>query len=287
MTNHQGTQITVFARSDVGRVRTNNEDALLVADLTSPTPVQVMPALVKLDVRERGVLLAISDGMGGVQAGEVASLTTLQALLEGMTTVQAASAEVALRACVEGANVKVWSASQASAHAGMGATLTAVLFVGLQAFVAEIGDSRAYVLRGTNLVRLTHDQTLGQQLIDAGALSEQEADASGHRNIVTQGMGLKPSVDVAMGRFPLRRGDRFLLCSDGLSGKLSDPELHEALSAAATLELIASKLLATALERGGEDNVTLVLAELSGEGVPMMTDAERGSAIALTEYAAA
>jgi serine/threonine protein phosphatase PrpC len=281
----QSSQLTVFARSHVGRVRMNNEDSFVVADLTSAAPVQPMPSLVRLDVKGRGVLLAVSDGMGGVPAGEVASLGAIQALLEGMMKVEATSADVALRQCVEGASGRVWTASQAEAYAGMGATLTAVLFAGLYAFVAEVGDSRAYVLRGAKLVRLTHDQTLGQQLVDAGALTEQEADASGHRNIITQGMGLKPTVVVAMGRFPLRRGDRFLLCSDGLSGKVDDEELQRTLAMAATLEIIAGKLLAMALERGGEDNITLILAETSGEGVPQIADAERGSAVALTEYA--
>jgi serine/threonine protein phosphatase PrpC len=258
----------------------------MVADLTSTAPVQRMPSLVRLHVKGRGVLLAVSDGMGGAPAGEVASSGALQALLEEMMTVQATSADVALRQCVEGASSRVWTASQAEAYAGMGATLTAVLLTGLDAFVAEVGDSRAYLLRGTQLVRLTRDQTLAQQLVDVGALTEQEAEASGHRNIITQGMGLKPTVVVAMGRFPLRRGDRFLLCSDGLSGKVAHEELQQTLALAATLEIISGKLLAMALDRGGEDNITLILAESGGEGVPLMTDAERGSAAALTEYAA-
>ncbi len=283
----QSTQLTVFARSDAGRVRTKNEDSFVVADLAKAAPVQRMPSLVELDIKERGVLLAVSDGMGGAPAGEVASVAALQSLLEGMMTVQATSADVALRQCVQVANGSVWTASQTPDRAGMGATLTAVLFAGLYAFVAEVGDSRAYVLRGAKLVRLTRDQTLGQQLVDAGAITAKEADASGQRNIVTQGMGLEPTVVVAMGRFPLRRGDRFLVCSDGLSGKVDDQELQRTLALAATVEVIAGKLLATALERGGEDNITLVVAEVTGEGVPEMTDAERASAIALTEYVAA
>ncbi len=282
----QSSQLTVFARTDVGRVRTNNEDSFVVADLASAAPVQNMPSLVRLDVKGRGVLLAVSDGMGGAPAGEIASGGALDALLEGMMKVQAASADAALRQCVEEASGRVWAASQSEAYAGMGATLTAVLFAGLDAFVAEVGDSRAYVLRGGKLVRLTRDQTLGQQLVDAGAMTEQQADASGHRNIVTQGMGLEPTVVVAMGRFPLRRGDRFLLCSDGLSGKVDDEELQRTLAMTATLETIAGKLLTMALERGGEDNITLILAESSGRGIPQMTDGERGSAGALTGYAA-
>jgi serine/threonine protein phosphatase PrpC len=143
------------------------------------------------------------------------------------------------------------------------------------AYVAEIGDSRAYLLRGQRLVQLTRDQSFVQSLLDSGALTQQQADTCECKNVILQAMGLKPDVVVALNRLALRRHDRYLLCSDGLSGKVQDGELQGVLLAAATLESACAKLVEMALDRGGEDNVTVVLAEVDGEGLPLLTDGER------------
>ena len=270
----QGTFVTVFARTDLGKVRTNNEDAFVVSDLMGSAPIHAMTSAISLEVRDRGILLAVSDGMGGMQAGEVASALVLQALRLGMSTVNASSAEVALRASVEGANQQVWNTARETGRTGMGATLTAVLFYAGYAYVAEIGDSRAYVLRGPRLVQLTRDQSYVQNLVDSGLLTRQEADTFEYKNVILQAMGLKPDVVVALNRLALHRHDRYLLCSDGLSGKLHDEEMQDIVLAAATLESACAKLVESALDRGGEDNVTVVLAQVEGEGLPLLTDGE-------------
>lgn len=206
-----GVGLEVYGRTDVGRVRANNEDAFVIADLMAPTWTHAMREPVELSVGARGVLLAVSDGMGGAQAGEVASALTLHALRRGMVTVEASGAEAALTASVERANQKVWDAGTASGQKGMGATLTAVLLHGKRAYVAEVGDSRAYVLRGSRLIRLTHDQSCAQLMLDAGALTREEAETFQYKNMVLQAIGVKPHVIVALNRFTLRRGDKVLV----------------------------------------------------------------------------
>jgi serine/threonine protein phosphatase PrpC len=270
----QGAFVTVFAQTDLGKVRTNNEDAFVVSDLMGSAPIHAMSSPISLEVRDRGILLAVSDGMGGMQAGEVASALVLHALRLGMSTVNASSAEVALRASVEGANQQVWNSARETGRDGMGATLTAMLLYAGCAYIAEIGDSRAYLLRGQRLVQLTRDQSYVQSLLDSGALTRQEADTFEYKNVILQAMGLKPDVVVALNRLALRRHDRYLLCSDGLSGKVQDGEIQGVVLAASTLESACAKLIEMALDRGGEDNVTVVLAQVEGEGLPPSTDGE-------------
>jgi serine/threonine protein phosphatase PrpC len=269
--------LEVFGRTDIGRVRKNNEDALVVADLMKPLPIHAMAGPIVLEIGSRGVLLAVSDGIGGAHAGEVASALALHSLRRGMSTVEASSAEAALQASVERANRKVWEAASDSGRQGMGATLTAVLVHGNRAYVAEVGDSRAYVLRGETFVQLTRDQSCVQLLLDAGALTREEAATFQYKNLIAQAIGTKPSVIVALNRFTLRRGDRLLLCSDGLSGKVTDDEMRKVVSTAATLDAACGQLIDLANSRGGEDNITVVLAEMQGEGLPELTGEERVS----------
>ena len=280
-------QVQALGRTHAGRVRENNEDAFAIVNLSNPPQVVSTMTLVALAVEARGVLLAVSDGMGGTRAGEIASATTLRTLVDGMVSVEAGSAEAALRQCVEGANARVWNAAHTTAvYAGMGATLAAVLIYGSNAYVVGVGDSRVYVLRGTRLVRVTHDQSLVQELVDSGVLTEREAETSEARSVIMKGMGLKPTVVVPMTRFPLRQGDRFLLCSDGLSEKVGDEELRRAVSTVEAMETTCAILLDLALERGGEDNITMILSEISGAGVPPLTDAERVSPATLMGFRA-
>lgn len=270
-----GIRLTVFGRTDVGKVRTNNEDAFVVSDLTTFSSIQSMTSPISLDVGDRGVLLAVSDGMGGERAGEVASALALQALRQGMSTVHASSAEVALRDCIERANHQVWTAARVPGRAGMGATLTAVLIHGAFAYIAEIGDSRAYLRRYDRLMQLTRDQSYVQQLVDLGTITRQQADACEHKNLILQAMGIRPDVVVALNRLSLRRHDQLLLCSDGLSGKLSDEEIQRVLFASTSLQSACTSLVDMALLRGGEDNVTVVLAQADGEHLPALAGEDR------------
>jgi len=250
--------LRVFGRSDIGRVRQKNEDAFVIADLMQSLPIHTMPEPIAITVDSRGVLLAVSDGMGGAQAGDVASALTLHSLRLEMPAGEGGSAEAALTASVEKANEKVWNAATDNGRQGMGATLTAVLIHGRRAYVAEVGDSRAYVLRGSRFVQLTRDQSYVQHLVDRGSITRQQASQCEFKNIILQAMGVQPDVFVALNRLPLRRFDRLLLCSDGLSGKVSDLEMQAILIASATLELASEQLIEMALQRGGDDNITVM-----------------------------
>ncbi len=272
-----GTYVRAFGRSDVGAVRKNNEDAFVIADLMVSAPIHSMSKPIELAVGTRGVLLAVSDGMGGAQAGEVASALTLHCLRTEMPAGEGGTADAALAASVETANRRVWDAATDSNREGMGATLTAVLVHNNRAYVAEVGDSRAYLLRGSRLVQLTLDQSYAQMLVDSGALTQEQSKTFEHKNVVLQAIGTKPSVVVALNRFTLRRADRILLCSDGLSGKVTDEELRGILITTAKLDVACKQLVDLAIAHGGDDNITIVLAQMDGEGLPVLTGEERVS----------
>jgi serine/threonine protein phosphatase PrpC len=224
--------------------------------------------------------------MGGAQAGEVASALTLQSLRRGMTTGQASSAEAALVESVERANQRVYDAASDPRRKGMGATITAVLIYDQRAYVAEVGDSRAYALREGRLVQVTHDQTYVQTLMDAGTLTREDAETFPYKNVISQAIGTQPSIVVALNRFTLRRKDRILLCSDGLSGKVDDAEIREIIAGATALETACAALVEAANSRGGDDNITVVLAEVDGEGLPAVLPNARVSLEKVQEFKA-
>ena len=190
---------------------------------------------------------------------------------------QGGTAEAALTASVEKANRRVWDAAVDSNRKGMGATLTAVLIHGRRAYVAEVGDSRAYVLRGSRFVQVTHDQSYAQVLFDAGTLTREQAEKFEYKNVIMQAIGTRADVVVALNRFTLRRGDRLLLCSDGLTSKVKDEEIRGVLLSTPSLDAACTTLVELANARGGEDNITVVVAEMSGEGLPELTGEERVS----------
>jgi hypothetical protein len=156
----------------------------------------------------------------------------------------------------------------------MGASLTAVLVRPDEAYVAEVGDSRAYLLRSGRLRQITRDQSLVQWLVDVGALTPEEAKRSPQKNVILQAMGLASDVRVAIGRLLLRRDDRILICCDGLSNAIPDDELCELLAEGEPDE-VCERLIARANERGGEDNLTAIVAHLGGEDLVPASATER------------
>ena len=226
--------------SHVGQVRDSNEDAYLVAD----------------------TVVAVADGMGGHVAGEVASATALEPLreLDGRDFDDANAALTALRDAVIAANAKVSATanSDPSFH-GMGTTLTAALLDGRQLHVAHVGDSRAYLLRNGNLSQLTDDHTLVQHLIDEGQLTHEEAATHPQRSVVTRAIGVSPEVEVDAMTLDLLPDDQVLLCSDGLTGVVTDADITEILQADTTLDEALRALIRMANNNGGPDNITAVL----------------------------
>ena len=266
--------LTVYGNTDTGRVRTSNEDAFVIADLTGGDLVQV-GKIVRFPIGKRGVLLAVSDGMGGHEAGEVASALVVESLrrsmakLDGTGDYDALFEQAALKA-----NKAVWEGSTHPGREKMGATLTALFIHGKHSHIAEVGDSRAYLIRGGEVRQITRDQSYVQFMVDSGAMSAEEAESSRMRNVILQAMGQKAEVKVALGRLELRHHDAFILCSDGLSNKVSDEELRAAVLASPRLDVACQKLIALANERGGEDNITAIVGGMSGD-LPAQVPGER------------
>jgi serine/threonine protein phosphatase PrpC len=157
----------------------------------------------------------------------------------------------------------------------MGATLVAVLIHRALAHIASVGDSRAYLIRNLEIRQLTKDQSYVEALIQAGAITREAAQASPYKNVILQAMGQGPDVTVALGRLAMRRGDVFLLCSDGLSNKVADDEMLRIVLDGPSHEDACARLVALANERGGEDNITVVLAEVSGLALEKPASSER------------
>lgn len=271
-----GVRLKVFGSTDVGRVRSNNEDTFVVADLNRDKPT-TFSDIVEFDVRENGILMAVSDGMGGEAAGEVASALVVEALRQTLAAQKAEQGEARkeqIERAVAKANAEVWRAASAPDKRGMGATLTAVFVEGTEAHIAVVGDSRAYLIRNGRIRQMTRDQSFVQLLLESGVISEDEAANYPHRNVILQAMGQKPEVTVAIGRLALRRGDILLLCSDGLSSKVQADEMRDIVQSASDIKEACKKLTDLANERGGEDNITVVIAVASGDGLPTPMRAE-------------
>lgn len=262
-------KMTVAARSDVGRARDNNEDAFTITDLATGARLETGPGVAAIPVRDKGVLLAVSDGMGGHEAGEVASALVLDSLRTAIDSAGGDSIEEKIEAAVRRANEEVAVAARATDKRGMGATLTAVFAQASDAYVAEVGDSRAYLLRAGRLRQITRDQSLVQMLVEGGVLTAEEAKVSPHRHVILQAMGLADNVRVAIGRLHLRRGDMILVCSDGVTNAISDEELRDILLGALRPEDACNELIDLANERGGEDNLTAIVAQFDGDGLTL------------------
>jgi serine/threonine protein phosphatase PrpC len=266
----QSVHLSVAGRTDAGRVRPKNEDAFVIADLGVALPRDRMP-VAEFDVSERGALLAVSDGVGGARAGEVASKLVVESLARFMAASAPAHvpSEALLKGAVQEAHRAVCEAAHQRGREGMGATLTAVFVQGppnsTTAYIAEVGDSRAYLLRAGQFTQLTKDQNYVQLLLDLGAIGPQEAEHSPQQNLLLQAMGNQRPITAALGKLELRGLDCLVLCSDGLTKEVRDEEIRQVLLASPSLDAACSHLVDLANERGGEDNVTVIAAGVSGD----------------------
>jgi protein phosphatase len=250
------------ARTDTGRARSANEDSYWVH---SP-------------------LFVLADGMGGAQAGEVASRTAVGVFSShGGLPEGAGTYEERLAALVEEANVQVHAqALSDDQFAGMGTTLT-VAYVGEDDLaIAHVGDSRFYVLRDGELQQLTDDHSLVGELVRRGQISAEEAEDHPQRSIITRALGIEGEVVVDHFSWPVRDGDVFLLCSDGLTGMISDAKVAEIIGGAPSLAAAAQQLVNAANEAGGRDNITVILFRVEdvtpGEGAVVSQNTMVGAA---------
>jgi len=267
-------RLRLFARTDVGQVREHNEDNFLVADLTRRQR-GLLEANRTTSIGHHGAVFAVCDGMGGAAAGEVASQLAVDILFERMTEgldekTPLPRDELGRRLvrAVEMAGFRIFQEAKADrTRRGMGTTVTAAALMDDHLFLAQVGDSRGYVLRGEQLVQVTRDQSLVNQLIEAGQLTEEEAETFEHNNIILQALGTSDTVQVDLTFVELRRGDRLLLCSDGLSGMVRFDDIREMLRASPEPMDVCKALTERANQAGGHDNITVIVAEFDGEGL--------------------
>jgi len=274
--------VNVFGRTDVGRVRDHNEDSFLVADLTADN-ASLQPEVRTHLVGSHGSLFMVADGLGGAAAGEVASelaILTVQAELRSQwRSAPERTPEVfarAIKTAAEAANAKIFAyAVEHPESRGLGTTATIAGLLGDTLYLAQVGDSRAYLVRNGVALQITKDQSLMQRLIEAGELTPEEAERSERRNIILQALGPEPTVKIDLTYQKVRRGDTLVLCTDGLSGLVRKDEIAEILQESNDDLLTACKeLIDRANENGGPDNITVIVARFEGEGLITPEEAE-------------
>lgn len=294
--------VRIVGATDVGLIREHNEDNFIVVDLSSGETNFLEPREVVLG--KKGTMLVVCDGMGGAAAGEVASHMAVESMrrqmLQYVTEQLDADGKVVeppsgapslpqeaqnesvflrmsrwLRDSTARANLEIWEAACADlSKNGMGTTLTGLVMLGSQIVVSQIGDSRAYLCRQGVLTQITHDQSLVNQLLDSGQITPEQAKLFEHSNVILQALGVQEDIEVVLSSETVRRGDRMLLCSDGLVGVVTDEEIQEVMASTEDLGEAARKLIDLARSGGGPDNITVILAQAEGEGLAVPTAEE-------------
>jgi len=278
-------EVVTYGATDVGRTRSNNQDNFLIADLSRTAEgggyrlegdePDGTSDPGEFTLGPKGALMVVADGMGGAAGGAVASKLAISYIYQMLTASwlpERNSSPHTFATCltdaVQQANGKIYrSAEKTPDLHGMGSTATVVGLLDSFFYAAQVGDSRAYVVRGGVARQLTRDQSVVQSMVDAGELTEEEAEVSRGRNVILQAMGTSPRVEVEVTYQELRRGDTILICSDGLSGQVSRDELGRATAELPELPALCAHLVDLANQSGGPDNITVVAARIDGEGV--------------------
>lgn len=250
---HKNMTLEIFSATDVGRARDNNEDSVAVDESVG--------------------LAVLADGMGGYNAGEVASnmLTSFikselgRWLKEAGSGAESTDVRRAMDICVDNANRAIFNASTSNPqYAGMGTTLVVAVFRDDRVLLGHVGDSRCYRLRAGKLQQVTRDHSLLQEQLDAGLITPEQAAFSSNKNLVTRAVGVEDSVLLETHQHDVLPGDVFLMCSDGLSDMLDDASIAQVLLAHDSLETRGRALIDAANDAGGKDNISVILARASG-----------------------
>jgi protein phosphatase len=268
---------TVCGSTDTGSQRDENQDTFVIADLESG---RIERPCIRTDVwvARPGVLMLVCDGMGGPAAGDVAAQLAAASIKQGLEAegdnVGRAPAHSLKRAVVSANQAILEEANAHPEERGMGTTCTAALVSPDRLAVAQVGDSRAYLLRDGKLLPLTRDQTLVADLLDAGVLKHDEVERFPYRHVLAQALGTKPNVDPVITDIEVREGDRVLLCSDGLHGAVPEQTIASILKDTPDVADASQALIRAALAAGGPDNVTVVVADCG----PLREQPPRGNA---------
>ena len=275
--------VEAHATSHVGRVRKGNEDNYLLLDIADSksrigdqdAEKSVVESF-EFEIDPNGIVLAVSDGMGGALAGEVASkmaVETVSEVILDQDPDQTVSPESfgdslvgKLYDATVYANHKIHQQGREPEYQGMGATFTGVGITPEGVDIVQVGDSRTYLIRNESIYQITKDQSLVQQLIDSQQISPEEADTHALKNVILQALGAQNEIYPVATRLVPKKGDLLLICSDGLSNKVDGIDLQNIIfDNIDDLGAAAAELIKEANERGGEDNITLILAKLTGE----------------------
>ncbi len=278
-------RVSLFGKTDVGQIREHNEDNFVVADLAQGRRFEFVENR-DFDIPDRGLLLGVCDGMGGAAAGEVASQLAVDLLFTWLSKTNAREPdELAhqLVQAIEGAGRKIYQEARTDrTRRGMGTTSTVGALLNERLYLGQVGDSRAYILRNEVLTQVTRDQSLVNQLIEAGQLTVEEAETFEHNNIILQALGTAETVQVDLTIVDLRTNDTLLLCSDGLSGMVKDAEMRSILASSDDPKAACERLIDRANAAGGHDNITVVVAKFKGPG---LRDATANDTVKYCKYA--
>ena len=285
--------VEIYATSHIGRVRKGNEDNYLLLHLTNAkawtsaqSPDEFIVESQKFEIDDQGIVLAVSDGMGGALAGEVASKMAVETVSERLLNVDPEKT-LSPDEFDESLIAKLYDATISANYIihqqgrtdpqfqGMGATFTGVGITREAVDLIQVGDSRAYLIRNARIYQITKDQSLVQQLIDANQISPEEAETHALKNVILQALGAQNEIYPVPARLQPQRDDILLLCSDGLSNKVGSADMQRIiLDNLDNLDKACAQLIKEANERGGEDNITLILAKLSGSDLSEPTEDE-------------
>ena len=253
-------RVRIAQRTDVGKVRSENQDFAVVAEET--------------ETDSKGALLIVADGMGGHRGGATASRVASTTIRDHYVASSAENPADSLRVAVEEANRRIFNESQTNSNLrGMGTTCSAVLIHGDQAWFAHVGDSRIYLVRDGEIQQLTEDHSLVASMVREGLLTKAEAEVHPRRNVLQRSLGVSDTVEVDVSPpLDLQPGDTFILCSDGLHGLVKEPELREV--AGLPLQQAVSEFIRRAIERGAPDNVTVIVARVEDRAHPLDESSE-------------
>ncbi|MGC2235499.1 MAG: protein phosphatase 2C domain-containing protein [Pyrinomonadaceae bacterium] len=286
--------VEIHATSHIGRVRRGNEDNYLLLHVTglktwmsSQDPGEFIIESQKFEIDESGVILAVSDGMGGALAGEVASQMAVETVSQKFLDEDPERTYSPNDFENESLIGKLYNATLYANHLihqqgrsdpqfnGMGATFTGIGITAEAVDLIQVGDSRAYLIRGNKIYQITKDQSLVQQLIDANQISPEEAETHTLKNVILQALGAQNEIYPVAARLMPQRDDVLILCSDGLSNKINGMDMQRIVAANPDrLEMACAELVKEANERGGEDNITVIVAKLTGDDLPAPTEGE-------------
>lgn len=279
--SHGDIIVHVFGRTDVGRTREHNEDAFVVADLTTDNAT-LQPQVRQHAVGPKGTLFMVADGMGGAAAGEIASAMAVDVVLnelraswvtDGSNSSEAFARALKRATATANAQINAYATSHPE-YRGMGTTATVAGLLGDTLYLAQVGDSRAYLVRDGLARQITKDQSLMQKLIEAGELTEEEAEHSERRNIILQALGPEASVKIDLTHQRIRSGDTLVICSDGLSGQVGKDEIARVVNEEPDLVTVCKRLIDRANENGGPDNITVIAARFEGSGLEQPNHAD-------------